>query len=136
MSMTESERHELYELAKHHVNDRYAELMIKALPPDPATLATKDDLAVLGSGLRAEIAALGGELRAEMAALATDLRGEMGELRVDVSDLRTELRTGLADVRVELRELTSQQTRAMTLALVASITLLAITQIIVATIGA
>jgi len=62
MPMTEPERHELYELAKRHVNDRFAELMISALPPDPSRLATKDDLAVLGAGLRAHMA----ELRVEM----------------------------------------------------------------------
>ena len=55
MPMTEPERHELYELAKHHVNDRFAELMISALPPHPGRLATKDDLAVLGAELRLEM---------------------------------------------------------------------------------
>jgi len=55
MPMTEAERHELYELARHHVNDRFAELMISALPHDPERLATKDDLVVLGSELRVEM---------------------------------------------------------------------------------
>jgi ribosomal protein L29 len=133
--MTEPERHELYELAKHHVNDRYAELMIKALPPDPANLATKDDVGILGNQLRTEIADLGAELRTEMADLRTELRTEMGGLRTELAELRTELRTGLADVRVEMRDLTSQQTRSMTLALVGSITLLTITQLVVAAFG-
>ncbi len=62
MSMTEPERHELYELAKRDVSERFAELMIKALPSDPQRLATKDDLAVLGAEMRADMA----ELRVEM----------------------------------------------------------------------
>ena len=99
MPMTEAERHELYELAKHHVNDRFAELMISALPPDPSRLATKDDLAVLGAHLRAEMA---------------------------------ELKESL---RVEMRDLTSQQTRTLMIGLVLSITALAITQIVLATLA-
>ena len=52
---TETERHELYEIAKHEVSDRFAELMMKSLPPEPERLATKDDLRVLGAELRVEM---------------------------------------------------------------------------------
>jgi hypothetical protein len=45
------------------VSERFAELMIKALPPDPHRLATKDDLAVLAAELRAEMAGLRVEMR-------------------------------------------------------------------------
>lgn len=114
MSMTEPERHELYELAKRDVSERFAQLMIKALPPDPERLATKDDLAVLGSDLRAEMA---------------DLRGD---LRAEIADLRTELRTGIAELRTEMRDITSGQTRTMMFGLVGSVTALAVSQIIVA----
>lgn len=103
MSMTEPERHELYELAKHDVGERFAELMIKALPPDPQRLATKDDLAVL----------------------AAELRAEMAGIRVEMADMRTSL-------MVEMRDLTSGQTRTMMLGLVGSITALSATQLIVA----
>ena len=110
MSMTEAERLELYELAKRQVGDRFAELMIKAVPADPERLATKDDLAVLGADLRTETAHLRTELRTEMA------------------DLRTELKT-------EMRDLTAQQTRTMTIGLVGSITALAITQLVLGVVG-
>jgi hypothetical protein len=103
MSMTEPERHELYELAKHDVGERFAELMIKALPPDPHRLATKDDVALMGA----------------------ELRTEMAVLRTEMADLRTELKT-------EIRDLTTQQTRTLMLGLVGSITTLAATQLIVA----
>ncbi|MDE0804384.1 MAG: hypothetical protein OSA99_13810 [Acidimicrobiales bacterium] len=52
---TETERHELYEIAKREINDRFAELMIQSLPPEPETLVTKDDLRVLGAELRVEM---------------------------------------------------------------------------------
>lgn len=58
MPMTEAERHELYEIAKREVSDRFAELMINALPAGPERLATKDDLAVLGADLRTEMVEL------------------------------------------------------------------------------
>ena len=117
MSMTEAERLELYELAKRQVSDRFAELMIKAMPADPGRLATKDDLAVLGA-----------DLRTEMADLRTELKIEMAELRTEMRDLRTELRT-------EMRDLTSQQTRTLTLGLVGSITALAVTQLVLGVIA-
>ncbi len=118
MSMTEPERHELYELAKRDVSERFAQLMIKALPPDPERLATKDDLAVLGSDLRREMADLRSDLRSEMADLRTDLRVEMAQLR-------TEFKT-------EMHDVTTAQTRTMMLGLVGSVTALAVTQLIVA----
>jgi ribosomal protein L29 len=126
--MTESERHELYELARSQISDRFAELMMNALPPEPERLSTKDDLAVLGSDLRTEMADLRTELKTEMADLRTELKTEM-------ADLRTELKTEMADLRVEMRDLTNQQTRTLTLGLVGSITLLAITQMVLGVIG-
>ncbi len=154
MSMTEAERLELYELAKRQVGDRFAELMIKAVPADPERLATKDDLAVLGADLRTETAHLRTELRTEMADLRTELRTEMADLRADLrtemADLRTDLRTEMAGLRTELktemrdlrtelktemRDLTAQQTRTMTIGLVGSVTALAITQLVLGVVG-
>lgn len=89
--------------------------MIKALPPDPQRLATKDDLAVLGS-----------ELRAEMADLRTELRTGLADLRVEMAELRTEFKT-------EMHEVTTAQTRTMMLGLVGSVTALAVTQMVIAT---
>lgn len=62
MSTTDAERHELYELAKDHVNHRFAELMINSLPQDPDRFATKDDLALQTAELRTEMATLRNEL--------------------------------------------------------------------------
>lgn len=60
---TEIERLELYETAKREVSDRFAELMMSSLPPQPDRLATKDDLAILGAELRADMVAVRVEMR-------------------------------------------------------------------------
>lgn len=52
---TEIERHELYEIAKQEIGERFAELMMKSLPPETERLATREDLAVLGGELRVEM---------------------------------------------------------------------------------
>jgi hypothetical protein len=62
----ETERHELYEIAKHEVGDRFAELMMSFLPPHADRLATKDDVVASAADLRQEMATLRGELRTEM----------------------------------------------------------------------
>lgn len=107
MSATEAERHELYELAKTHVNDRYAELIMKSLPSEPDRLATKDDVAFAQSATRADMAGLRTELQGDMAALSGDLRGEMAELRTELkgemAELRTELKGDMAGLRTELK---------------------------------
>ena len=55
-------------------------------------LATKSDLAQLGS-----------ELRVEMSELGTELRAEINELRVEMAETRAELRAEIAETRTELR---------------------------------
>lgn len=90
---------------------------MSSLPPHPDQLATKDDLAILGGGLRTEMADLRTELRTEMA------------------HFRTELRVEMAGLRVEMRDLTNQQTRTLMLGLVGSITAFTITQLLLAALG-
>ena len=72
-------RLDLYEHARDSWGVEAASTLMDMLPPEPADLATKADLAVTTAELRAEMA----ELRTEMAELRTDLRTEMAELRVE-----------------------------------------------------
>ena len=75
-------------------------------------LATKADLAQLGSELRAEMAETRAELRTEIAELGTELRAEMAqlgtELRAEMAQLGTELRTefnaDMTKLRAEIAE--------------------------------
>ena len=141
MSATEAERHELYELAKQHVSDRYAELIMKSLPPEPERLATKDDVAFAQSATRADMA----EMRTDMAGMRTELKTDMAdlsaELRKDMADLKTELKTDMADLSTELRgdmaamraelvdrieSATTRSTRTIVLSLVGSVTAMSI----------
>lgn len=141
MSTTETERHELYELAKNHVNGRFAELMIKSLPNEPERLATKDDVAFAQAATRADMAEMRAELKGDMAELRTELKGDMAELRTelqgDMAELRAELHGGLAAVRLEMAEMrtdlvdridtaTSRSTRTIVLSLVGSVTAMSI----------
>lgn len=73
MSTDEAARLHLYELARGAFDEAAADTLMNALARDPDRLATKDDLASLGTGLGAEIAMLGNELRAEIATRNSDL---------------------------------------------------------------
>ena len=68
-------------------------------------LATKADLQMATSELRAEI----GELRAEMKTSESNLRAEIGELRAEMkhseSNLRAEIKTSESTLRAEMKNL-------------------------------
>ena len=130
MSATEAERHELYELAKRHVNDRYAELMLKSLPPEPDRLATKDDVAFAQAATRADLADVRTELKTDMAELHTELKTDMADLRTDMAEFRAEMKTDMAGLRAELvdriESATTRSTRTIVLSLVGSVTAMSI----------
>lgn len=63
-----------------------------------ADLATKADLRLLGTELRAEMAALGAELRAEMAALNTQLRAEIRSIRTSIEAAKSEMMSRMAQM--------------------------------------
>jgi hypothetical protein len=84
MAMNEAERFKLQQALIQVIGAEPTETLMANLPPVPWTeLATKDDVARLGSEIRSE------------------LRIEMAEFR---GDLRTELATGLAAIRIELHD--------------------------------
>jgi len=107
MPLTERDRHDAYEALQQAFGDR-TDSVIQLLRPEHDRLATKDDLSVGLSGLRAEMA----ELRAEMA------------------DLRTELRTEMADLRAQFnKDITAAfaaQTRTLVLGLISAVVLIAL----------
>ena len=55
MATTEHERLELYELAKQEIGDRFAELMMRSLPPEPDDLVRRSDLLTVRDELRIEM---------------------------------------------------------------------------------
>ncbi len=145
MSATETERHELYELAKRHVNDRFAELMIKSLPNEPERLATKDDVAFAQAATRADMAEMRTELKSDMANLSAELKSDMAnlsaELKSDMANLSAELKSDMANLSADLRSdmvgmradlvdridlATTRSTRTVVFSLVGSVTAMSI----------
>ncbi len=74
MSVTEYERHQIFQWYEEAMGSERAKIMMNLVPPVGwGEVATRTDLVALGNGLRGEMAALRSELRGEMA----ELRGEM-----------------------------------------------------------
>jgi hypothetical protein len=72
------------------IGDAEADALITHIMPVPWNeVATRDDLRLTASELRADMATMRADLRSEMADLRT-------ELRADMADLRTELHQGMA----------------------------------------
>jgi hypothetical protein len=90
--------HELVkDLKASGFTDAQAEAVTRAVrqSQDFSDLATKSDLALMRSELRAEI----GEVRSELRAEIGELRGE---LRAEIGELRGELRTEAGSIRAEM----------------------------------
>src|SRR3546814_18918366 len=84
VSVSESQRHQLYQWFEEAMGSEKAAVMMDLLPPVGwADIATSDDVRHLGVELRGEM----GELRGEMG----ELRGELGELRGEWGGLRGEM---------------------------------------------
>ena len=81
MSISEAERHEIYELIKAATSDRVANNDMSLLPPVGwADVATKSDLDALRTEMRAEFGSVQsgfGAVRADMRAMEANLRTEM-----------------------------------------------------------
>jgi len=113
MSVTEFERHQIFQWYEAAMGSERASIMMNLVPPVGwGEVATRHDLAALGTGVRGEMAVLRSELRGEMAelrgemaVLGSELRGEMAELRGDMAALGSELRGEMAELRGEMAEL-------------------------------
>ena len=80
MSVDEGARFRLFESAQRQLGHDEAITLMEMLPPvEWSDVATKADLGVLSSELRAEMSQLRGELRAEMAELRGELRTEIAD---------------------------------------------------------
>ena len=99
MSISESERCDIYTGLEHAVGERVANNIMELLPQQPADqLVTRADMHANTTLLRGEMAELRAELRGEMADLRAELKGEMAELRADMA-------TGFATAKVETNRL-------------------------------
>jgi len=108
MPSTDDDRRELSDLLEAGLGRRTAVLLMAHLPPVGwAELATKSDLAALGSQLKGEMAEVRGEMaevRGEMSALRSELKGEIAGVRGEMSALRSDLKGEMAQLRAEMIE--------------------------------
>lgn len=89
MALSEQARHQMYSRLEAVLGADEAATLMEHLPPVGwADVATKRDLAVLGTELRGEMRELRGEVLGEIG----NLRGEIGNLR---GELHSQLRTNL-----------------------------------------
>ena len=87
MTETDVKTAVLHRKIAEHMDTETADALIERLPPDWEQLATKTDVARLGTELRGEMA----ELRGEMGELRGELRGGMAELRSEMATLGADL---------------------------------------------
>ncbi len=125
MSVTEYERHQIFQWYEEAMGSERAAIMMNLVPPVGwGEVATRTDLTALGVGLRGEMAVLGSDLRGEMAELRGELRGEMaelrGELRGEMAELSSDLRGEMAELRGEMKAGNAELLRTLFLAMVAS----------------
>lgn len=118
MSITEADRRLLHQ-ALHKLMGKEADIMMNALPTDPAGLASRDDLHLLSADLRTEIT----DLRTEMADLRTDLRTDMAELRTEMAELGSTL-------RAEFHAATTGQTRTLLFGLIGTVVTMSTVQLV------
>ncbi len=96
VSVTEYERHQVFQWYEEAMGTERAKIMMNLVPPVGwGEVATRTDLAALGSGLRGEMSVLSSELRGEMSVLRSELRAEMSVLS---SELRGEMKAANAEL--------------------------------------
>lgn len=92
MSVTEFQRHQIFQWYEEAMGPDRAPIMMDLLPPVGwGEVATKTDLIVLEGRLRGEIAELRGELKGDMA----ELRGDLAVLRGEMLGMRGEMARSL-----------------------------------------
>lgn len=125
MTITDRDRHDLFELLEANLGGRGAEIMMELLPHQGWTdIARKSDIHALDRAINdritAEIANLRAEVRTEFANVRTefhseitklraelhseigDVRTEMGDIRAEIGDLRTDMATFKGEIRHEI----------------------------------
>ncbi len=121
MSITEYQRHELFNWFEEHMGKERATTMMNLVPPvgwgDVATsrdlelhrAATKADLEVLRADMHQDVQRLRQEMQDEFKAVRTEMNDGLSAVRTEMNDglsaVRTEMNNSLKDVRTELASL-------------------------------
>jgi len=96
VSVTEFERHQIFTWYEEAMGSERAKTMMNLVPPVGwGDIATRADLAALGTSIRGEMLVLRSVLRGEMTAMEGGLRSDMaameGGLRGEIAKLRNDL---------------------------------------------
>jgi uncharacterized small protein (DUF1192 family) len=112
MTVTEAERHRLYETFRDKFGQTEADTFMKMQVPIPWNeLATKTDLLLLGSeitAVKSEIAGVRAELGAEIAGVRAELKSEIAGVTSEIAGLRAELKSDITGLSIELTNITSE----------------------------
>ena len=99
VTASESRRHELYNGLALVIGPELTETLMSFLPPVPfIDLATKDDIAGLGTELRTEMT----ELRTEMTGFKAEVRSELRDLGKRIDRIYLTLLAGFVSITVAL----------------------------------
>ncbi|MEX2627616.1 MAG: hypothetical protein WD225_12085 [Ilumatobacteraceae bacterium] len=90
MSVTEAQRHRLYESLKAAIGVEEADIMMSLVPPTGwGDVVSKDDLradfAIFRSEVNADFAAFRAEVTAEFAAVRSEMAAESAQLRAEMA---------------------------------------------------
>lgn len=121
MSISEADRHRLYEHLREILDDQDANTLMEHLPPGGwAETATTSDLATFQSLTQADLEALRVEVTAQISGLRSEVQSQIAELDTRLTTEVSDVRTAVSDLRSEMHQSMSAQTRTMVLAFVAS----------------
>ena len=140
MSVTEAQRHRLYESLKAAIGVEEADIMMSLVPPTGwRDVVSKDDLraefaifrsevntdfATFRSEVNADFAAFRAEMAAEFSAMRSEVAAESDQLRAEMvagsGQLRAEMVAGSDQLRAEMASALHRQTRSLGTCLFAS----------------
>ena len=116
MTTEASRRLHLHDTARQTWGAEAADTLMELLPPEPDSLATKADVALL----RSDVVAFRSSLHADMADFKAEIRADMAdfkaEMGADMTDFKAQMRIEMAKSRAEIYQAFAEQTRTLVLA--------------------
>ena len=114
MATTQAQRATLFNTLAEMMGQEEAETLVEQLPPSGwDTMATKDDVRVLGATITATLAEGLAEAAKERAALHTAIATGLAEAAKERAALHTAIATGLAEAAKERAKIIKSQARGL-----------------------
>ena len=114
MATTQAQRATLFNTLAEMMGQEEAETLVEQLPPSGwDTMATKDDVRVLGATITAALAEGLAEAAKERAEIIKNLAEGLAEAAKERAELHTAVATGLAEAAKERAEIIKSQARSL-----------------------